>query len=480
MKKIITCLAILTFFQSYGQELSYLSDEWEEAPTWSELSDDYKEEQEIELFERSIVEFAYSEKLNNNLVEYYTFHKKVRVIGDDAIQSNNKVYIGMKDVLELIDARARVINPDGKIVTFEKVNILDNVGEDGNVEYKYFAIDGVEKGSDIEFSYTTMSYPSYEGTRMTFQKDHIVKKLDFTLACPSNLVFAFKSYNGFPEAELDTLVKDKNVYRASLDSIGILIKEDYAAYRKNLMHLIYKLDKNTGQRKTNIVTYGKISQSIYSSFYKDLEKKDAKALRKLVSTAVPETDASNETKIRQLENYLKSHIGIISGVNTKTIGEILSDNYTSAKGMIFLNVQALKLLGIKHELVYTCDRNDDFFDKKFEHYSVLNNCAIYFPKLKMYMAPDEEVFRLGLIPDDWTGQDGLFIKEVEVGDISTGLGRVKHIKPMAAAVSHDYMDITVKLGDMTEPTIDFKRSLLGYSNVYFQSVYNLIDEENRK
>jgi len=480
LKTFLTCLTIVYSAHLFGQELSYNDVVWEESPVWESLDSAYSEEQEVGLIYKRIVEFAYSEEYDNRLVEYFTIHRKVRVVSDDAVQANNKVYIGMRDVLDLVEAKARVITPDGEIITFDESNMNDSEGEDGSVVYKYFAIDGAVNGSDIEYTYTVMRVPSYEGDRMTFQSENIRTNVDFTLCSPSNLLFDFKSYNNFPEMILDTLEEDKNLYYAKIDSIGAMVDENYSAYRKNLMYLVYKLDENTGTRTSNIVTFGEVSQNIYNFYYSEPEKKDLKALKKLITESGAFKEENSEKQIRLVESYIKTNIGLIDGVPTKGFSELISDGYTSARGMTYITIQAMKMLDIKHEIVLTCNRYDDLFDKDFEHYDVLENLFLYFPKQKLYLAPDEELFRLGLIPDDWTGQNGLFIKEISAGDMHTGLGKVKYIKGLDADLTHDYMDVTVDFSDITQPEIDFERELLGYSNVYFQSVYNLIEEEGQK
>ena len=191
IKTLLTCLVLVLSAQLFGQELSYKNIDWEESPKWESLDTAYVEEQEVGLTYKRIVEFAYSEEYDNRLVEYFTLHRKVRVISDDAVQGNNKVYIGMRDVLDLVEAKARVITPDGEIITFDESNMNDSEGEDGSVVYKYFAIDGAVNGSDIEYTYTVMRVPSYEGDRLTFQSENIRTNVDFTLCSPSNLLFDF-------------------------------------------------------------------------------------------------------------------------------------------------------------------------------------------------------------------------------------------------------------------------------------------------
>lgn len=464
----------------FGQDLFYKNVKWEDTPTWKDLGEKYKDETEVDLSDSRIVQFAYDESADNSLVEYYTLHKKVRVVSDEAVQDNNKVYIGMGNVITLLEAKARVITPDGKVVDFDQSNIKENKGEDGSVDYKYFAIDGVVNGSDIEYTYTVKRYPNYDGSRMTFQDGNIHTNVDFKVISPSNLVFKFKSYNGFPEMVQDSSYEEQNVFTASTEFIPGLDNEDYSAYVKNLMHVIYRLDKNTGTGVNNIISFGKISQNVYEYYYTDLEKKDKKALNQFLSKTGALKEKDEEAKIRKVENYIKGNFGIIDGVPTKTFKEIIADGYTSSRGATYLMVQALKSMEIQHELVLGCDRMEDYFDAAFEHYRVLDNIMIYYTKQGKLSAPDEMAYRYGMVPEEWTGADALFIKEVKIGDLKTGLGKVKRVEPLGSELTHDNMEVTVDFESITQPIIYFERSLQGYTCASFQSIYNLIAEDNKK
>lgn len=478
MRKFIYTLALVAIANfGIGQSQEYKNIEWEESPVWKALDTAYNDEQEVVQRFNKVVEFMYSAEYNDRLVEYMTIHRKVRVLSDDAIQSNNKVYISMYNVLELVEAKARVITPDNKIINLDESNILESEEGDG---YKYFAIDGVVKGATIEYLYTVLRVPSYEGIKNDYQSQEIGLDMNFTLAAPSNLVFAFKSYNGFPEIVQDTAIHEKNIYQAHVDSIPGYKEEDYAAYGKNLQHFIYKLDKNYYTSKYNIISFGEVSQNIYSIYNDELDKTSLKKLNKLIAESGAGKADSEEEKVRLLERYLKNNIAINDGVDTKGIGEIISDGYTSERGMIHITIQALKLMGIKHELVLTCDRYNDIFDEDFDHYQVLKSVAIYFPGFKKYMAPSDDLYRLGMIPAEWVNQKGLFIKEVSVGDMKTGLGKVKFIEPLPSEYTQDNMDLTVDFTDVAQPVIAFRRELSGYSSVNFQSIYHLIDEESKK
>jgi hypothetical protein len=70
----------------------------------------------------------------------------------------------MYNVKEMLDIKARTINAEGKITLLNKDNIkeINNVEEYG--DFKIFAIEGVEKNSEIEVLYTVQKEFTMHGS----------------------------------------------------------------------------------------------------------------------------------------------------------------------------------------------------------------------------------------------------------------------------------------------------------------------------
>ncbi|MCB9195592.1 MAG: DUF3857 domain-containing protein [Flavobacteriales bacterium] len=480
---ITVLLAVSMNFVAQAERIEFSNLEpitWDASPKWEVLDSTMKDEPEVILMYERFIEFGYSSEFGNRLVEYYTIHKKIRVNSDEAIEYNNKVYIGFNSALRLEDAKARVIKPDGKIIDFDTSNIQSSDGGEDKSAHKYFAIDGIEKGSDVEYTYTLLKIPSVEGKRITLQDEYIMRNVDFRLICPDNLLFKFKTYNGLPEVYLDSNRYDKNIYRTNVDQISKLKEEDYAPYDRSLMYLIYKLEANKGSGKSNLVTFGDISQSIFEVYYGPLEKGDVKAINKLINQSGAKNEPTTDAKIRKLEAYIKSNIFVLEGLPFNSIKDAVKYKFTSdyVLGKIFAH--AFDILGIESEIVLTTDRYENYFDESFENHHVLQNIMFYIPETKKYLVPDDFSYRYGLYPDEWGSQKGLFIKKVTVGDISTGVGKVKDIKAVDASVTKDIMEVTFGFEDITEPVALFRRELSGYSACYFQPYYPSMDSLARK
>lgn len=481
MKKILFILALLVSLTNFSQTPDFGYLDWEKDPKCNPIMDWQKNEQEVILKYFYQSEFIYVEKYGNNLLEYFTIHKIIKVIGDDAIESNNKVYIGKNSTLELAEAKVRVITPDNKVIVLDKSNIKESEGNDKIGAHYYFAIDGIEKGSDIELFYTVLRIPVYDGKRVNIQSENVRKNVTFSIITPENLEFKFKSYNGFPEVTLDSTRTGKNFYIAKADSVGKLVDDEkYSAYERNLAGVAYKLQKNVSNRKNNIISFNNISQDIYKAYHYDLDKANQKALKKFISDAKIGDLTKTDDIILAIENYAKQNISIIKGVPTKNIANTLKDKYTSPKGMGILLLRAYESLEIKTELVLTCDRYEDEFTEEFEHYGLLENLILYFPSTNKYLAPDQFGYRYGLIPSEWTNQKGLFIKSVGAGDIVTGVGKVKFIEPTNSSISQDNMNVAVVFDDLNEPTFTFKREMTGHSSIFMQTIYSLVDDKIKK
>lgn len=480
MRYYTTLLFVTISVLTFGQDLEHTKLEWDENPTWTEIDTMEMDDQQIVTEVNEIIEFAYSEEYNNALIEYRTRHKKVRVFGEDAIQNNNKVYIPMTLVIELMDARARVITPDGKVINLDESNIQESEGGDGYGAYKYFAIDGVVVGSDIEFIYTVARIPDYEGRRISPYESAILKKGNFSLASPDNLIFALKSYNDMPEFEKDTTVEDKNIWSLTMEDVKPVPDEKYSAPNRSMMYTVYKLDRNNYNGKNNIVSFADATKNIFGYYHGELDKGSKKKISKLLKESGALSAGSEEEKVRAYESFLKNKIAILDDVETKDIPEILKDGFTSGRGMNLLVVRGLIEMGIKHEIVVTTDRYEDNFDRDFEHYQMLRNVMLYLPNIDKYLAPSDMAYRVGVVPSDWTNQDGLFIRTKTIGDVEMGLGKVKFIEPLPASESKDEMIVSVDLSDLSSLMVDFKRVLSGYSAAAFQAFYPLIDEDGRK
>jgi hypothetical protein len=474
-------LSVVFCFGISAQQIPFYKDyNWEEKPNYNVEYGD--EEVLVALNHKVVTEFVF--EAENTLAEYYLEHKTLWLNSDEKIEEYNKVYISYGSSSEIIVAKARVINKDGSIMILSDSKILDATDEESGKKYKYFAFEGIEKGSIIDYYYIIKKNPSYSGSKITLQTSYPKERVAFDLYAPSNLVFDFKSYNTLPSVIQDTTSKDKLHWRIETIKLKGLKEEETSAYNASKGFLVYKLDKNLINDKVDISSYNGVTKRLYNYYYpKAYDKNTIKKLDEFLKQSVDNNNGNLEITLRQLENYIKANVYLsnTSGSELSNLEAVLAKKVANERGILKLYIALFRNLNLKHELVLTSNRQDLKFDKDFEAQNFLTDFLFYFPKYGTYLAPHNPNSRYAFPPAYLTDNYGLFIKEVAIGDFKSGVSKIKYIDPVDAETSTDKMEIHVKFDkmDLTKNQISLDRSMTGYYAMYFQPFMNLVKKEDR-
>lgn len=452
---------------------------WESKPQRHILTAEEETENTVQIKDVRILEYAYSDAGLLEMIQ--VTHKIIRVNNDAAVNENNKVYISMRYVSELLQLHVRSISKTGKVTELDKGNIkeIDNVEK--NHGYKIFAIEGVEVGSEIEYLYILKRSPSYYG-REYVQYTTLNKDVTIKIISPENLIFETKSFNGFPTMK-DTTYNEKNYSTISNVSVPVLLEESFANYERNRMKLEFRLSYNTvrDQGKTKLFTYAEVSKTIYANTH-PIDKKSDKTVLKLIGTLGLANMSNEEEKIKAVEKYIKNNIALVESRSEEfnTLSFILKGKQADESGLVILYNKMFELAKIKYELVLTSDRMDLPFDESFESYDYLSKYVFYFPSTEKFLAPTEVGMRYPMIPYGCLDNYGLFIKPVVLGEIKSAVSEVKYIPENASKETFDNLDIflTFKLED-DNVMIDLSRSLGGYSGNGIVAFYEVISEEDK-
>jgi len=141
------CSFVLLSINIYSQQANLLGYSWDENRKRIEISAEEEKMPKIILLTKSIIEYTFE---NEEFIQYTLYHLIVRVNSDDAIESSNKIYISMYNAIDVVNIKARSISKDGKIINLDKNNIKEIKNDENNHASRIFAIEGVEKGSEIE------------------------------------------------------------------------------------------------------------------------------------------------------------------------------------------------------------------------------------------------------------------------------------------------------------------------------------------
>lgn len=482
MKKQINLILLILFISLYSKAQEkqpfYKSYSWSDNPIYSAVG--FEDEQLVSLKDKIVTEFFFED---DNLIEYYIEHRVLWLNSDEKIEDYNKVYLPYSNNSFLEVNKARVITKDGKVIELDDSKILTAQDEETNRSYKYFAFEGIEKGSFIEYYYVLKRIPKYKGRRITFQSSYPKNNVEFDLYSPNNLIFDFKSFNQLAPIVQDTIIKTKLHWHLQAKKVPSLDHETLSAYNASKKYLVYKLDRNTANNVSDISSYSSVAQNLYEYYYPVYDKKTLSNVQKFIDEASIDKTASQESIIRKIELFIKTNVyQSENGENDLSdLNKVLIEKIANENGIMKLYVALFKTLKIKHELVITSDRTELKFDKKFESNNFLTHFLFYFPKTKKYLSPEENDSRYGFPPAYLTDNYGLFIKEVTIGDFKSGIDKIKYIKPVKANESFDKMilDVSFDSDDMTKNYIKLDRSLNGYYSMYIQPFINLIKGDDR-
>lgn len=443
--------------------------DWAEKPVLHKLTEEEEKASAILVKDYRILEYNYGEK--ENLFFYKTLHKIIRVTDDQAVERFNKVFVPMDALTQFVDLKARSITPDGKVRVLDKENIkeLENVQEYGN--FKIFAIEGVEKGGEVEYFYTTKSLVVSElYGREIIQTDTRTKACTIEIISPSNLVFDVKGYNGFEKFETSE-DKETITVKGSLTDIPSLVEEQYCTYRANLMKVDYKLSYNKGGlSQSRLYSWSDASKKFGEIIYTENEAV-SKPISKLAKS-LKLKKLKGEDKIKAIEKYIKNNIAQErgSGVEYTDVAKILVNKYASGVGLARLYGAFFMELGIDNQLVVTTNRFQSRFDPKFESWNNFTELLFYFPKYDKYISPELIQYRFGFPPYQLAGNYGLFINADKKGE-------VKYLKMPSADDCVNRIDATVKFDKEFNTKVDIRHGWTGYRAAEFRAIYKFQDME---
>jgi hypothetical protein len=478
IKKMLSLFLVLISCNAVAQEeFYYKTYDWKSKPESVTLTSEELEKDQVTLSEKKFTHFFFKE---NRLVKCVLEHKTIRLNNDKAIENNNKYYVSNYGSLEVILQKARVINPDGKIIELSAKDIQISKDENGNPEYQYFAFEGIVIGSVIEY-FHVMLYPgNFSGDEVRVQSSYLKKNVSHEIIIPPHLEFKVKSINGLPNFVQDTVEENYTRYFMNTDLIEGVEEEASAAYGASIQKYYYMLYKNISSNKSNIYNYQDVTKNIHGNMFTPLTSKESKKINAFIKSSKADEAKTVLEKVRLLESHLKGTIGIQEEdfEGGFDISKILDNKLTTEDGATKLMMNCLRNLDIKFELVLTCDRNENKFISDFQGYNFLKYYLIYINDLDAYYESNV-VSRLGYPSYAYMYNEGLFIKEIKVGEVVSSIGAIKKIngKKMEDSADDIFAHVVVN-DDKSSVSIDLERRSTGYKAVY-QSFISYVGETQR-
>jgi hypothetical protein len=479
MKPIINFILILFITSNSLAQTApfYEGYNWETNPSYNIEESD---KDMVAIKDKIVTEFYFEDQ---NLTEYYLEHKILWLNSDDRIEEYNKIYLAFSNKTSLKVSKARVIKKTGEIIELDESKILSAENEETGRKYNYFALEGLQKGSIVEYYYVIKRRPTYQGARVDIQNDYNKKAVEFDLYAPSNLLFTFKSFNLNSTVTKDETSTEKMHWQLAIKDVVGIDKEEQSPYRAALGYVMYKLHQNTANNII-ITSYNEVAQNLFAFYYPKYNEEETKLINKFAKNIKLNNDDENEEKkARIIDLYIKENIYISDNdsENLKNLSNVINTKTANETGIVKLYVALFKKFNITHEMVLTSNRTKLKFDREFEATNFLQEFLFYFPASKKYLSPSKFGTRFGFPPPYYMDNYGLFVTGYNINGKRKAFSEVKYIEGITASSSTDEMVINVYFNkeDFSQNTITLERKLNGYYAMNIQPFMNLIPA-NRK
>jgi hypothetical protein len=418
----------------------------------------------------------YYDKATKDMRQFATEHRIVRVNSSDGIEQFNKLVVPVLESGAPVNIKARTISPRGEVHEVKAADMKELKDQEGGRGYRIFAVDGVEKGSEVEYYYTRERNFNHFGSEI-LQGETAAHDVTFELISPEALTFEARTYHG-PAATKDTTVAGHHVLRLTQKSIPGLRQEAFANVAAQRMRIEYKLAYVANKGQIRQFTWADASQYMYRTMT-TLGKDDVKAVAKVLAAARLPVGGPLPERIRAAENYVKLNFNLEESASPELARMVATHNAPEA-GFTHLLAAIYRTLGVEYELVVTSSREAAPFDGTFDTWDYLDHFALYFPGTGQFLAPGRPDMRYGMLPAEWTAGSGLFIKGVRLGNIESAVGKVKDIPALTAEQSPHDIDVTIAFSpDLDKSTVQLRQTLGGYPAAQIQPFWALISDAKR-
>jgi hypothetical protein len=471
MKSVTLFIVALTIqFAAIAQE------GWLASPVLHKVNAAFVNESAVTINDSRKHQYTNDEK--GNMVVYITNHKLIKVNDDKGVEMYNKIYIPLSPTAEMLEIKARTIQPNGKVMDLPASKIF-NVEEEGRL-YKKFALEGVEKGSEIEYYYRLKKNLYYFGLEMFQSSNTPCQQAEFTLAFPDHLGFTIKGYNGMNIVS-DTILNKQNIVKAVAKDIQAVADEKYGVAEPNAKNVQYKLSYNLSKDKNvRMFTWNELAKNVYNN-YTDLSDKELKAVDGFIKQMKLSETASEEEKIIALEDYLKTNINTDKegiGEDADKIEKIVKTKVASNDGFNKLFIACMEKMKINWQIVFPSKRDELPLDENLENYRLVEEPLFYFPGTGNFLEPANATYRYPYVQPYWSGTKGLFLKGTTIGTFKTALASFNNIAIQPYEKSAHNMEVKLQFNQALDSIeLQSKQILLGYGACIYRPAFNFTPKD---
>jgi len=454
-----------------------VAEPWVESAALHSLPAQYKDQSAVYLMDSRTFHYKFEGK---NLIQVNSVYRLIKVQDDKGIEMFNKIYLQMIPNALLYDIKARVITSKGKVIDVPAGKIKEEESE-GKM-YKLFAMEGIDKGSEVEYSYKVKKNPTFFGSEIFQTKSVPFYQARITIVTPSHLKFNAKGFNGFTMLK-DSVVGEERIISGYSQNVKELDEEKYGLRDAYLQRADFKLSYNLSQNNdVELYTWKELARKAYSniSTFTDREKK---AVAKFIAAAKFPSDASNEKLVMLMEDYFKSKINVdedLVSEDASNIEAIIKTGNTNNYGANRFFVSLLENKNIKYQVVFPSVRNQLPLDEELANWNRIDETLIYFPETGKVVQPSASALRYPYVDAYWAGTRGLFLKGTTIGDVKTAVGKFDEVPIEPFEANAQNMEVHAKLDASADSLIIVSKQILkGYSATYLRPIWTYLGKDKQ-
>jgi hypothetical protein len=458
---LIACLLFICF-NSFGFEL-YQSYNWNSTFVGAnyELKIHHDQEATI-IFDKSLY-YYYSDQGTLKLKCFK--HRLIWIEDESAIDKLNEVYLpgGASEF------KARIINSDGKVVSFDEKRIEEISTKEGSSSYQKLALPGIEPKSWVEVYYVLTDLSRSE--RVILEDKFITALGQVVIRKPVNWGGGFdlkvEGYNGYEKNELDDNGSTVVYEATNIPSVG---DENYAHEYMDSPRCDFTI-VNTSWSEWSRLVFNNVNRYGFTTFLGPVKK------------ALKEIDALNGTdieKIKKIELFVKQNITETEQDDSQYsehVAKILKFRIANETGILTTYMHLFSYAGIQFDLYLVGDKDYIDLDKDMPSSRGFDEFIFHFRSLDLYMLPNSDYYYLGQIPSHIGGMNALTV-------ISSGYGGSKKLVRLPEGLREynaEKTKSTIELDIEDEVcSIHLKKSYNGDRAIRARGYLNFSDEEEKK
>ncbi|MEO5890285.1 MAG: DUF3857 domain-containing protein [Ferruginibacter sp.] len=451
---------------------------WAESPVLHKLPAAFKDQSAVYLMDSRTFHYKFEGK---NLMQYNYVYRLIKVEDDKGIEMFNKIYLPVSRYAETYDIKARVITSTGKVINVPAEKIKEEE-EDGR-RYKLFAMEGIDKGAEIEYSYMVKKDPSFFGSEIFQSKSVPYYQVKLLIITPKHLKFDAKGFNGF-KILADSLVGDERFIPGYSENIKELDEEKYGLRDPYLQRADFKLSYNLSTNNdVEMYTWKELARKAYTNISTFTEK-ERKAIAKFIDGAKIPPDATEEKTIMLLEDYMKTRINVDDKLVREDVNNIestIKNGNTNNFGAVRFFVCMLENKNIKYQVVFPSVRNQLPLDEDLANWNRVDETLIYFPGTGKLVQPSGSIYRYPFVEAYWAGTRGLFLKGTTIGDVKTAVGKFDDIPIEPFEQNAQNMEVHAKLDASGDSLIiDSRQILKGYPAISYRPIWTYLPKDKQQ